>query len=154
MKKLVNLFFTAFFLSSPVFADMECEILVDQVSEYYEPYKIEHQRKYMLNQCQKYLNKSCKNAEDCWAFPCVQGSCLVKPCRHDSDCLGALCASAPNPAPVTGFCTRGNHKEELDGTINLYYSNGSLRQAINYKNGILDGLNEQYYANGKVQLKL
>ena len=92
------------YLNSENNALSKCEIIVNQAGEYYEPYKtVEYRRKNILTECQKYLDKSCKNNQGCGAFPCVNGVCLIKPCTRDSECRPAFCGLHLTPVPV--FCT-------------------------------------------------
>lgn len=47
--------------------------------------------------------RTCDSNNDCGAFPCVNGGCLVKKCTCSCHCPGSVCGGHETPVP--GYCT-------------------------------------------------
>lgn len=48
-------------------------------------------------------NKSCVSSNECGAYPCLDGTCLVQACTSDSECPQGTCGQYVTPVP--GYCT-------------------------------------------------
>ncbi len=48
-------------------------------------------------------NKTCVSNNECGAYPCDQGTCLVKECNSDDECSVGTCGQYVTPVP--GYCT-------------------------------------------------
>ena len=48
-------------------------------------------------------NKTCVSNNECGAYPCDQGMCLIKECISDEECSAGTCGQYVTPVP--GYCT-------------------------------------------------
>lgn len=50
-----------------------------------------------------FTGKLCASNNECGAYPCSEGTCLVKECTDDSECAAGTCGQYVTPVP--GYCT-------------------------------------------------
>ena len=56
-----------------------------------------------ISDTNEFSGKQCVGNNDCGAYPCIEGTCLVKECTSDSECLKGTCGQYVTPVP--GYCT-------------------------------------------------
>ncbi|MBU0598572.1 hypothetical protein KKF61_06330 [Patescibacteria group bacterium] len=56
-----------------------------------------------ISDTEYFSDKECVGNNDCGAFPCLDGICLVQRCAEDSECAAGTCGQYITPVP--GYCT-------------------------------------------------
>jgi len=55
-----------------------------------------------VEECRLYLGNTCTSNEQCGPFPCMNKTCLIKPCGSDRECPSEKCGNDR----IKDFCAR------------------------------------------------
>ena len=56
-----------------------------------------------ISDASTFTGKICTSDNDCGAFPCVSGECLIQECTSDDECPNGICGLHATPVPL--YCT-------------------------------------------------